>query len=561
MRDYTHYYPTHDEKIRHKAEKNFEVHYRHGDESYQVKINDDFNKSVIIKAHSNPMRENLEDMKMYFVNDKKHNIHWGDEISGYDDGDGHKYLVITRPESNGVTSKCRIRKMYDKIRFFKDDKCYIYDCIKAKGLLYTATSYSEASEVFTDEDMIAIAIRYDKVTAKLKMFDEIWFDKDVLYKIVRIDNCTTKEQFEEFGVLQITLIRTVFGQLEDNRFKEESFDVTGILRYAQLKERIYNAKSRELLTPHDSVATGDYIVHTFPRNPYINDDKICIHDYTETRRYLVFSLVDMRADYDSCFMVNANVKINLKDDDGNAYPVYAYFDSNATQLMANERNNNMYNQNSKLMFYCQDNPLTHKLGREISRVMIDRPEYDAELLDCYEVVGTDPYTYKGCIRVELNESKINPAVDNLKLRIADYYHDNYTEDTTSDEEFDTLYANPNTWIYLSGWKELLTGETVSFDLTYEPKIVENENHDIKPYNVEFSVTMEDGSPLINGLSYKIVDNSILFTCSDNVSLQGKKIKVVVKAYFEEKYYDETEEEYSIKYHVSELNKEYFVTGW
>lgn len=561
MKDYSNYYPSRGERLRHKAERNFEVHFNNGDESYEVMINNAFKKQVIIKRHSNPMNENLEDMKMYYVDssDPRKKIKWGDVISGYDDGDGHNYLVVSRPESNGVTSKARIRKMYDKIRFTLNGKQYFYDCIIAKGLLYTATSYTTPDEVFSDEDMIAIAIRYDEVTAKLKMFDEVWVNKNELYKVAKVDNYTMKEQSECYGVLQIVLIKTVFGKLQDERLERETYEVDGILRYAQLKERVYNAKARELLTHHDKVNSGDYVVHTFPRNPYEDNCIIDDDDYTETRRYLVYSLVDMRSEYDSTFILNCPYSFNIKDDDGDAYTVWAYFDSNATQLMTNERNSNVYNENSKLMCYVQDNRYTHKLGKEILRIMMNREDYDdPNLLDCYEIVGTDSYTYKGCIRVELRESKINPITDNLKLRIADYYKDNYIEDRTSDESFETIYNDVNSWIYLSGYKQILLGETVTFNLECEPKILAQ---NIVPISTNFRLTMEDGSELLDGLFYTVQGNDIIFSCSSNKKLLGKKIEVYATCVFEEKVLNELTGSVDTIYHTSELQKEYFVSGW
>lgn len=560
MLDYSNYYSTRDERLRHKAEKNFEVHYNNGDEGYIVEVNNDYKKQVIVKAHSNPMVEYLDDMKMYYVNDKKHNIRWGDEISGYDDGDGHKYLVITRPESNGVTSKCRIRKMYDTIRFNIGEYCYNYDCIMAKGLLYTNSSYSNAKEVFTDEDMIAIIVRFDENTSKLKMFDKIWFDGNTLYKIVKIDNYTLKEELENFGILQIVLIKTVFGELEDNRFNTDPFVFDGILRYAQLKERVYNSKARELLTHHDVVKAGDYIKHTFPRNPFSNDDKICEHDYTESRMYMVYSQVDMRNEYDSCFIINCPVTFYIKDDNGNPFPVYAYFDSNASQLQANERNNFMYNQTSKLMLYCQYNKFTRKLGKEITRIIISDNSYNEPILSCYEIVGTDPYTYRGCLRVELNESKVNPTIDNLELLIADYYKDNY-EKLDSNNDFDDIYNDINSWAKLSGYDEITLGETTSFSVFYEPKIVESETHNISPDFVEFYVTGDNGNDLPDGITYTVVDDTINVYCIDKMALIGKKINILTKVYFKEEKYDADNDMNITEYHISELTNTYSVSGW
>ena len=107
MKDYSNWYPSRDERLKHKAIKNFELHYKHGDENNLATVNGQFRKHVIIKDHTNPMNFALEDKKCYFVNDG-FLIHRGDIISGICD-DNRNYIVVTIPESNGVTSKCRVR--------------------------------------------------------------------------------------------------------------------------------------------------------------------------------------------------------------------------------------------------------------------------------------------------------------------------------------------------------------------------------------------------------------------------------------------------------------------
>lgn len=555
MKDYTHYYPSRRERLKHKAIKNFEVHYDNGDESYLVDINNDFKKKVIIKAHSNPINEYLEDLKMYYIDDPTKPIRWGDEINGYDDNDGHNYMVVTRPQSNGFSSKCRIRKMYNRIRFLKNDRIHIRNCIMAKGLLYNVTSYVTETEVFEDEDMIAILVRYDDITKQLRMFDNIWFDNDLHYKIVKIDNYTLKERLEDFGILQIVLIKTVFGELTGYRFGEQPFNVVGILRYAKLKERIYNAKAREILTPHDVIKPGDYITHTFPRNPYFNDNIIAPDDYTETRTYIVKSLVDMRNEYDSAFILNCTAEFNIKDEYGDAYTVHAYFEDNSTQLMSNERNTNVFNENSKYKCIVQNNKYTRQLGKEVSRVMI--------FGDCYEVVGIDKLTGEGIIGVEFVESKINPTLDNFELQIADYYKINYIEDTTSDKEFEILYADPNLWSYLNGYEEILLGERTEFSISYEQKIILNESPTIAPYNIKWMLTYEDGSLVENNedIAYISNGNKLYIQTKTKVPLLGTKMCLIARVCFEEQIYDKLKDSYTTQYKISEHSKFINVSGW
>lgn len=543
-----------DARFKHKAEKNFEVHFNNSDEAYIVGVNGKYKQQVIIKEHSNPINEYLEDQKMYYIDNPQRPIRWGDEITGFDDGDGKKYLVVTRPQSNNYTSKCRIRKMYNRISFQKDDVKYTYDCIMAKGLLYNVTSYVKETEVFEDEDMIAILVRYDENTEKLKMFDSVLFDGNLEYKVVKVDNYTLKERLESFGVLQIVLIRTVFGTLTDYRFGQEPFEFTGILRYAKLKERIYNAKAREILTPHDVINPGDYIVHEFPRNPYVNDRIISIDDYTEKRTYIVKSLVDMRNEYDSAFILNCNAEFNMKDESGEPYTIYAYFEDNSTQLMSNERNSNVFNESSKYKCIVQNNKYTRQLGKEISRVMI--------FGDCYEVVGIDKLTAEGIIGVEFVESKVNPSLDNLELQIADYYKSNNIEKITSDEEFESIYQDTVEWTYLTGSDELLLGETGKFSVVYEPKIILHENPTIVPYKTKFILTYEDGTIVDDGeFIFKQYGNDLFIKTPSKVSLLGTKFVLTVRAYFEEQIYNDVSNIDTVVCKISEHTKIINISGW
>ena len=118
MKDYSNWYGSREERMRHNAKKTFEIHAKPGNEDLVALVNESFHKRVIIKDHTNPMNFALEDKKMYFVDEHGREIVRGDEIAGIAD---EKYIVVTIPESNGVTSKCRVRKMYDKMSFKIDE--------------------------------------------------------------------------------------------------------------------------------------------------------------------------------------------------------------------------------------------------------------------------------------------------------------------------------------------------------------------------------------------------------------------------------------------------------
>lgn len=555
MKDYNHWYPSRKERTKHKAEKNFELHYLHGDENNIALVNGKFNKRVVIKDHTNPMNFALEDKKMYFVNDDAM-IHRGDEISniGYDN---RKYLVVTIPESNGVTSKCRVRKMYDTITFSKNEKEYTYDCIVAKGLLYDSTSYVTESAVFEEEDLVALIVQYNNITQTLQMFDSVVVNGDFC-KIVKVDPHRLKEYPEEYGVLQLIVMKAVAcidedsdimktDTLIDHRYGIEPFKISGVLRYAKLKERIYNSKAREVLTPHNVLKPGDYIEATFLRNPSVDDS-------TETRMYLTQSLIDMRENYDSAFLIDCNAQFNMKLDNGDAYTVYAYFENNSTQLMSNERNSNMWNNNSKFKCLVQDNPMTRRLGNKVPRVIIDG--------EGYEIVGTDRLSAEGIIGVEFVTTMINPTLDNLDLQIADYYRFDSVEDVTSDKDVDDIEKDPKLWSYLVGDEALLLGEQGFYEVFLEPKIISNENISVK--KIEFKLNYEDGSDLSDesGILYEVVqDRKICIKTDVLVSILGTKLNLTARVYFDEKYRDEATQEYLTREIISENIKSIYVSGW
>lgn len=555
MKDYSNWYPTRDERLKHKAIKNFELHYEHGDEKGLAKVNGAFEKHTIIKAHTNPMNFALEDQKMYFVNDENM-IYRGDIISGIS-GDGFNYIVVTTPESNGVTSKCRVRKMYDVMTFVKNGVTYTFDCVVAKGLLYDSTSYVTETKVFAEEDLRALIVQYNNITSLLRLFEPVIVNGEY-YKIAKIDPYRLKEHPENHGVLQLVLTKCIAAvdetgnnmvteTLIDHRFGIEPFKISGILRYAKLKERIYNSKAREILTPHNVLKPGDYIEATFLRNPEVDNS-------TETRMYLTQSLVDMRETYDSAFLIDCNAQFNLKADNGDAHTVYAYFEINATQLMANERNSNVFNESSKYKCLVQSNPYTEKLGKEISRIMI--------MGDCYTVVGIDRLTAEGIIGVEIVEGKVNPSLDNFELQIADYYKTDDIIDITSDDEFDVIYENTADWTYLTGSEQILLGESAEFNVKYEQKILDSENPKITPVKTEFELINEDGTE-VNLNDFQLTKENDKFTIKSaaKVSLLGKKMVLKSRVYFEEKIYNSGFDTYEIIERISEQIRNIDVSGW
>jgi hypothetical protein len=557
MKDYSNWHPSREERLRHNAKKTFEVHAKHGDEDTLAFVNGEFKTRVILKEHTNPMNFALEDKKMYFVNEPGKMIRRGDVISGIDEYD---YIVVTIPESNGVTSKCRVRKMYDEMTFAKNGEEHTFSCVVAKGLLYDAGSYASEDTAFTEEGFIALIVQYNNITQTLEMFDPVIVNGEY-HRIVKVDPVRLKEYKEDHGVLQLILSTAIAcvpdedsgdvmetDVLVDHRYGIEPFKITGILRYAKLKERIYNSKAREILTPHNVLKPGDYIEATFLRNPKVDKS-------TETRIYLTQSLIDMRQDYDSAFLIDCNAHFNIKDDNGDAYTVWAYFENNSTQLMSNERNSNMWNDNSKWKCLIQSNELTRKLGKDIARVIIDG--------EGYEIVGTDRLSAEGVIGIEFVASYLNPSLDNMDLQIADYYRFDSMEDVTSDEEFETIYEDANSWSYLVGDEALLLGEQGVYEVFVEPKISENKTPQFSVKNIEFVLTDIDGNEIENGddIVYATVDNKFYIKTAVKVPLLGTKLFLTAKVTFEETIYDVVTMQYITKEKVSENTKYFYVSGW
>lgn len=557
MKDYSNWYPSRKERLRYNALKTFGTHAKYGDEDKFAMVNGEFKARVIVKDHTNPMNFALEDKKMYFVNDPKRQVCRGDIVSGIDD---RNYIVVTIPESNGVISKCRGCKMYDTMSFVKDGQEHVFDCVVAKGLLYDSTSYVTETTVFTEEDFIALIVQYNEITQTIQMFDIVIVNGEY-HRVVKVDPHRLKEYPDEKGVLQLVLTKAMTcvtaddsedimktDTLIDHRYGIEPFNITGILRYAKLKERIYNSKAREILTPHNVLQPGDIIEATFLRNPTVDDS-------TETRIYLCQSLIDMRENYDSAFLIDCNAQFNIKDDNGDAYTVYAYFENNSTQLMSNERNSNMWNDNSKWKCLVQSNPLTRKLGKEIARVIIDG--------EGYEIVGTDRLSAEGIIGVEFVASFINPSLDNLELQIADYYRFDSMEDVTSDEDFETIYKDINAWSYLVGDEALLLGEHGVYEVFVEPKIENSKSPKITATGVEFVLTYEDGS-VINSQDIIYSDDGqgkFFIKTAVKVPLLGTKLRLTARVTFEEKVYNSATMSYTTNNRISENTKEFYVSGW
>ncbi len=392
------------DKVKIQGEKLFYKMWNNSSESFEITVDSEvIKKKVIIQQHVNPLNEQLEDRKLICLDKDLGSLTWGSIISGYDNNE--KYMVITKPYSNDVYSTCKVRKLNNSVLFSINDTPQNYLGILSNSMLYTEKAYTGDTNVFDEEDKKALAIPYDNITKNLKLFDEIVVD-NVEYKIVLIDTITLKEHDEERGVLQLVLLQTNFGKLTLNL--SPTNEINGILRFARLKERVYNSLGREILTPHGILNTGDYITQEFIRGTI-----------EEKRTYIVRSRIDKRIKYDSTFVIECLKTAKLLDKDGvtiHTYPVS--FQDNKSKMSDSDRSDTAIFPNSSYQAYIKFDNITHRLaedceaGKKIDRIMISG--------FVYKITGRpDVGSMVGIMTLGLDEEHRNNN-DNLEFGIADY---------------------------------------------------------------------------------------------------------------------------------------------
>lgn len=493
MKDYTSTTPNnYKERIKIQGEKLFYKTWDNSSEAFSILVgNETESKKVIIQQHVNPLNEQLEDKKLMCLDKDLGNLTWGSVITGYETNE--KHLVITRPYSNGVYSVCKIRRLKNNTSFSINDEVQSYLGILADNMLYTDKSYVGDTNVFDEEDKKALVLPYDNNTKLLKMFDEIRVD-DIEYKIVQIDNVTMKEHDEEFGVLQLVLLNTNFGALTLNSSNKE---FVGILRFARLKERVYNSLGREILTPHGVLNTGDYITQSFKRG-----------DIQDDRTYIVRSRVDKRLSYDSTFVIECLSIVKLLDKDGttiHTYPVV--FQDNKTKMSDNTRSDIAIIGNSTFQIYVRYDDITRRFvsncdaGQKIDRIIVDE--------DAYEIVGRpDIGSMRGLMTLQLKEDDIQPNIDNLELGIADYYNNILSPTPTPSE--------------IIGDSEIYLGDTLeySIDSTYPC------TWSINDVGIDIISTNDNKCTVKCRTSTQYKGNTATLTCITNGQTYTKHIKII-----------------------------------
>lgn len=436
MLDYTNYYVKTPSLQERGAERVFETHYLNSSEGYDVVIDGTYEKKALIQKHSNPLNSHLEDKYFTVLTRDREGVRWGSYVDGYED---KRYIILTLPETtDGVTLKSKIRKTTDTCLFtFEDGSKYAFDCIATNYLLYDDSTYTTDTKVFEEDERKAIVVQYNDVTSKLRVIDDVQLGKHG-YRIIKIDFVTEEINGVEEGIVQLVLIRTTFGDLYCN-----DEPLRGIVRFARMKDKILNSKSRELLTDHNKVKSGDYIKHTYERDSFGN---------METRYYLVRSLIDMHLDYDVTYMLNCDAEFFMWDNvKKERKMIPCYVEDNRTRFEDGDKNNILLAE-SQFQIIVQENEFTKKLGKQVDRILLKG--------EAYEVVGTDNLSLENAIYIGLSNSKVDPNKDNIELGIADF-EAQLSNDTVIEEEGD---------IEIFGDEEVITGCEHEYEVRYNGEV-------------------------------------------------------------------------------------------
>lgn len=436
MLDYTNYYVRTPSLQERGAERVFETHYLNSLEGFDVVIDGVYEKKALIQKHSNPLNSHLEDKYFTILAKDREGLKWGSYIDGYED---KRYIVLTLPETtDGVTLKTKIRKTTDTCLFtFEDGSKYAFDCIDTNHLLYDDKTYTTDTKVFEEDERKAIIVPFNEITSKLRVIDDVELGKHH-YRIIKIDLVT--EQFDgvEEGVVQIVLIRTTFGDLLCN-----NEPLRGIVRFSRMKDKILNSKSRELITDHNQVKSGDYIQHSYQRDSLGN---------IETRYYIVRSLIDMHLDYDVTYMLNCDAEFYMWDNSKKERVLIpCYVEDNRTRFEDADKNNLKF-ADSQFQIIIQENDFTKKLGKQVDRILLKG--------EAYEIVGTDNLSLENAIYVGLSNSKVDPNRDNIELGIGDYL-------SQLSEDFEVEEGGQ---IEIIGENEVVIGCEHSFQVNYQGEV-------------------------------------------------------------------------------------------
>lgn len=461
-------------KLQATTEKLFNIQYLTGEEGYEVSVDETYSMKAIIQKHVNPKNELLLDKKMLFLKEDMENVHWGSQIKS--DKLECPYIVVGRPEYNGMYGSCVIRKANNKVEFKLDNKSFSYHGVLHVGKIYIDQSYVNDTNVFAEEDKRALVIKYDNYTNRLNMFSEVVVD-NVVYSVVKVDDCVLREYGSGYGVIQVVLLRQAPSTLTLNFTSE----VLGIMRYARLKERVYNSNARELLTLPNAINTGDYLTYNLENN--------------EKRTYIVRSMVDEFENYDRTFIIICQKEVKFLDKNGNVIIKPMSFSDNRTKM--NEKDTWFVVQDtSTVEGYIRLDEYTAQLSYADIQGVTDYVP-NRFIIDgiAYRIVGTDRLSMDKLMTLKLVVDRIDLNFDNLELGIADYYRFHPKE---ASEEIPDI----------QGDSKIYVGETSKYNLT-------SQGSQQSIWSIE---------PSVDGVTLEVLDNKIMkLQVASNIKLIGQSI--------------------------------------
>lgn len=384
------------ERYIHNGEKLFLKQVENGFEGKRVTV-DEVHTDIpmIIQKHTNPLNKNLHDMKAKYLDSSGDFMHMGNLIQLETN---KVYMAVTEPSSNGIYSEYKILPLTDDMKFNLGTQVEM-KCVVANKGFYDETSFVNDTTVFEDKDTRATIVQYNSNTAKLSLFDDVYVNNQH-YKVVKIDDYTFKEYDEEFGVLQMVIIDTPFGEITKNK----TDNIKGIVMTARVKDKILNSISRELRCYHDVVKRGDYV--DFKYKFYEDGD-----DVTET--YLVSNKPTMSSEgYSTSLLYLCESNVNLLNDVGEVVSMPFYYEDNRVRIDKTTENDYVSLSNSSYQIVIQRNEITCKLGKDnkINRIMING--------EVYSITGDDPFT-EGIISLGLEKDQLSPD-DDLEKGVANY---------------------------------------------------------------------------------------------------------------------------------------------
>lgn len=410
---------TQKDKIKHHGEKSFLKQVEVSGEGYRVVVDDLYDDiPMIIQRHTNPLNKNLHDMKAKYLDSTGDIMHIGNVILIKDN---KPYMAITEPFSNGVYSEYKIIPLTDDFIFNNVE----IKCAMANKGFYDESSFVNDSNVFEDKKLKAAIIQYNDDTSKLSLFDNVTID-GTNYQIVKIDDHTFKGYDKDYGVLQLVVLDTPYGEIKCSNGET----LRGVILTARVKDKILNSISRELICCHNKVKRGDYVEFTYDR-----DNKGTM----ATETYLTINKPTMGDGYDTSLLYLCESTTKLINGIGEVVTVPLYYENNRTRIDKVTENQNISIKGSSYLVMMQNNELNKNLTYNVNRIMINS--------HAYKVTGFDDLS-EGVLSLGLEIDQLT-SDDNIELGVANYYSQmKKYEPTTGDiDGKDTLYLNyANTYV-------------------------------------------------------------------------------------------------------------------